>query len=244
MKEEKFFRVLDSFSMNDKKKNEIIEKCRQQKEDKKMLGKRKIIMVVAAALAVFATVGAASGIYTITYHSWSNEWNDWESMPSYEELEKKLGFVPVIEEDIDGFIFSGATVVGNRKEDESDGSSEKFKSIHIEYENSGKRMDIFVWEEKYAEEINADETEVYNGIELNYLKYNNKQVPPGYELTQEDKAREQSGDVVFSYGADEVTESVVQQVIFRYEGLEYDILTDDENVTKADLMAAAYAVIG
>ena len=62
-------------------------------------------------------------------------------------------------------------------------------------------------------------------------------------MTKEDEAAAEAGDIVFSYGAADVSVSVVKTVAWEKDGVSYSIQSDDENVTRSDLVSMAQELI-
>ena len=82
-----------------------------------------------------------------------------------------------------------------------------------------------------------------DGVDVYYHSYTNKVVPPDYKLTEEDKKAEESGELVFSYGSSEVEIIEVQSVSWKKDGIYYQLLQIDGNLTADELTEMASEVI-
>jgi hypothetical protein len=178
------------------------------------------------------------------HRSWSYSWPDYKTMPTSEQLTKDIGYAPItVEEFTNGYQFQDATIVHHELEDDSGSSVEKYKSLSSEYEKDGNKVSLFA--EKRAtpiEETQEPLTQV-DGVPVYYTAYTNKVVPPDYELTEQDKLSEANGDLVFSYGSDEVTVQQVQNIRWSVGDIQYSILAVDSSLTPDELAQMAADII-
>ena len=77
-----------------------------------------------------------------------------------------------------------------------------------------------------------------------YDSYVNKVVPVGYELTAEDIAARDSGELVFSYGAEYPEIVHVQSVFWEMDGIKYFMTQLDGALTEEELFTMAGELIG
>ena len=84
-----------------------------------------------------------------------------------------------------------------------------------------------------------------NGTNLYYVHYINKVVSDDYELTEQDKKDQASGKVVFSYdgSASQIEVSQVQSVNWNKDGIQYDLLQIDGQLSADELADMAREVI-
>ena len=82
-----------------------------------------------------------------------------------------------------------------------------------------------------------------NGTKIYYTHYINKTVPADYELTEEDKAAEASGKLVFSCGSSKVEVLKVQSVTWKKDGIQYQLLQLDGKLSADELVDMAGEVI-
>ncbi len=194
------------------------------KEAEKERGSMKFFhkkLLVAAAIVCFSTVTAFAAVKLqgIEGHSYTetHEYND------VEKLEKKLGFdAKTVESFHNGYVF----VSGGRGESEGigedgNGMGKKYKNINLTYENEkGNLLSFMVEQGSPLVDAGEEETE-------GYIKQLYKFVPPSYELTEEDKAKEAAGEIVISYGSDKVEENVVENYLWHEGDLYYALIGFD-----------------
>ena len=209
-----------------------------------MFTKKKAVFIAAAAVLVIGTAGFASKLYTVTYSGHSTSYPQYTYIPSDAELNKSVGFVPEVLDELGGFEYKSATVVHSMRNDEADGSSIAFEEISLKYQNGDREIIVFAEEDfGFDDHSNLDVTDNIGNVDIRYSSYISKDVPPDYELTEEDKRREQNGEIAIAYGASEVRERFVQQVFFTVGDVCYDILDNYGKVTKDELVEMAAQII-
>ena len=212
-----------------------------------MLKSKKLRTVLIAAIAVMAlsvSAFAATGIITRwDSHSWARA--EYDTLPTEEQTIKDVGYAAkLIEEFSNGYAFQEGSIVDNNLVDEGGNSAEKFKSFNFTYAKDGD--EVWFSQDKFSSELGEESGNVVatvDGIDVTYFSYNNKLVPPDYELTEEDKAAEEAGDIVFSYGSDEVTLHVVQCVSWQEGDMHYSFTQMDGALSVEELVAMATEAI-
>mgnify|MGYP004468569215 CR=1 FL=1 len=206
-----------------------------------MKSKKKISLIAAAAALVLGiTVFAASGMVSSWFRS-SSSVPDYKSLPTAEQVTNDIGYTPVLIDAFkNGYSFKNGSVVNNNLADENGNSVEKFKSVSFDYEKDGDTV-IFTQDKFNSEtEPQGKVVKTVNNIGIYYYNYTNKSVPADYELTDDDKKAESSGEIVFSYGSPKVEISEVQSVTWVKDGIMYQLfqingrLTSDELTEMAD----------
>lgn len=218
-----------------------------ERRKRPMLKSKKLRTVLIAAIAVMAlsvSAFAASGIITRwDSHSWARA--EYDTLPTVEQTIKDVGYAAkLIEEFSNGYAFQSGSIVDNNLVDEGGHSAESFKSFNFTYAKDGD--EVWFSQDKYESDLgeaSSDVAATVDGIDVMYFSYNNKLVPPDYELTEEDKAAEEDGVLVFSYGSDEVTLQVVQCVFWDDGNMHYSFTQMDGALSADELVAMAAEVI-
>ncbi|MGI6007908.1 MAG: hypothetical protein ACOX8E_10520 [Ruminococcus sp.] len=218
--------------------------------------KKGVVIAAAATMVLGTSVFAAGRIVSMTATSSSEP--TYTEFPSAEQMEKDLGISPnLVETFQNGYNFEEASVVDGALRDENGSAAEEFKSLDFRYGKDGSSISLDVKSAEDQAKIDAaeeegDEAEAwqknteemnYQDVNLEYSQYTNKFVPADYEMTEEDKAAAESGDIVFSYGADEPTVFNVQTVSWEDDGASYVLQSMDDNVSKSDLVSMAQELI-
>ena len=191
--------------------------CR--KEARKMKFRTKKIIAIAAALCLLTASCFAAVQYAIVeIHSSA----DITSYAALEGLEKELGFdAKHVESFSNGFGFErGAIGVTTH----TDGSETRL--LTISYQNAqGGSISLQV--------------EPILSVEEGYSTQVFKFVPPDYRPTAEDAAMEASGEIVLSYGSDEVENKTFESYAWQDGGLYYSLAGFDLDMGEEKLAAMA-----
>ncbi|MBQ8539909.1 MAG: hypothetical protein IJ435_00385 [Clostridia bacterium] len=209
-----------------------------------MTHKTKIALVaICATLILGITAFAASGIVT-TWYSSSSHADEFYELPEGEKLYDEIGYkVVLIDTFENGYEFNRGHVVNNRLADDGNNTVEKFKSTTFYYEKDGDR--VIYSQDKFEADMPFDGDMVCseNGVDIYYNTFVNKFVPADYELTEEDKRAEESGELVFSYGTDTVEIITVQSVSFEKDGIRHSLMQMDGKLIREELVAMAKEII-
>lgn len=257
MKEKELIRAMKGVAVSPEGKARIAARVAAEQEDvretgtvkmrrHKMKSKKRMVGLIAAAVLVLGvTAFAASGVVSSWYSSSSSR-PDYRVLPTAEQVRKDIGYdVTLIDAFSNGYTFRDGSIVKNRLEDEDGKPMESFKSVDFRYEKDGDEVDFS--QERYDSMTGSEGTVVdtVNGIDLWYHSFVNKLVPPDYELTAEDKKAEENGDLVFSYGSDEV-EIITWQSVSWTDGTTHSQLfqkVDDQSMSQDELIAMAKEAI-
>ncbi len=246
MKKSELTNMVNKLHLKEEAKNRIICRainCKEEKEKKYMSKKKVGVLLVAATLVLGVVVYAASGIVTSWFSS-SSALPEYTKLPTEQECIDDIGYAPVLIEKFEnGYVFDDASIVNNSLKDEAGKAVEKFKSIDLRYDKNGD--EILMSANKYVSEleISGDVVENIDGTDIYYNKYKNKLVPGNYEMTDEDKKAEESGELVFSYGANEVTISEIQNLYFENDGIKYTLTQIDGKASVDELISMASEII-
>lgn len=102
-------------------------------------------------------------------------------------------------------------------------------------------MDISEYEKQTVAE--SEVTGESDGTILHYTSYDNKVVPGDYQMTEQDKADQESGKVVFSFGSAEIYTQTVQNLSFSMNGVNYTLTTLEGSLSEQDFVDAAEKII-
>lgn len=203
---------------------------------------RKIIAVImiAAALACVGTAFAASA-----FTSWGSfPAERFDSLPAASVMEAEIGYAPVLIERFEnGYSYKTGYVVDNELSAEDSGAVERFRSASLVYEREGES--VWFSQEKYPGEleIHGEVLGVFDGVEVYFFGYMNKVVPEDYEMSEEDKAAEASGELVFSWGSDSVRLIEISSVQWKIGEINYNLLQMGGPLSPEELVSMAAEAI-
>lgn len=244
--QEKIKKALSGLRASGDTVTEVLNMANEASSGKRFTGKRAAIIAAVAVLALALGVGAlaSSGIIG-SWSSGSSLADAYTALPTAEQAKRDGGFVPaLIGEFKNGYAFAGGTVVGNVLEEElGSGAIERFKSFSFEYEKDGDRayLDQMRYESKM--EDGGEVIATIDGIDIRYNSYRNRFVAPDYELTPEEQAARDAGELVFSFGEEIPGVRVVQSAIWSDGNMHYCLLQIDGALSPEELVEMAAEVI-
>ena len=209
-----------------------------------MKSKKKFALISAAAVFILSiSVFAASSLIT-SWDSHSSSIPEYTSLPTAKQCMDDVGYVPkLIESFENGYSFINGSVIDNVLKDDSNSSVEKFKSISFRYEKDGDKLHFS--QDKYNSTIvsHGDVIASVGDIDIYYYNYTNKIVPGDYKLTEEDKKAEENGELVFSYGSENIEISKVQSVSWVENDIHYNMMQIDGELSPQELTDMAKEAI-
>lgn len=226
--------------------DEKILESEKETGDMKHLSVKKLVIGVAVGCLLVSGVVFASGhaVSLVTHTFLPGMCRDYGKLP---EMEQKLGYaVDSVEEFSNGYRFQTMSVDEWEGKDESGNRVYTFQSLGINYVKSGEES-VSLYIEKPVEtrvrDRMADATRVCEGITVYYDSITNKQVPPDYVLTQEDKEGEARGDFYISVGTPEVEVHQNMTVSWDKDGIHYQLLGFDLNLSPDEMLDMAEEII-
>ena len=127
--------------------------------------------------------------------------------------------------------------------DDSGNVVEKSKSLSFEYKKGGDTVEFTQMKCRSQLDLPGTVITTADDTDLYYSHYTNKFVPEDYQMTAQDKQDEASGKVVFSYGSSKVEKSEVQNVTWKKDGVQYQLLQMDGMLSSDELAAMAEEVL-
>lgn len=208
--------------------------------------KKRIAVPVIALLLVFAfgTGLIATGTLDMLIGGSSAE-PDYTSVPTVEELEKDLGFVPTVPAVIaEDYTFDRAVIGKTKGKDENGNTLLKQKFLNCEYRNGNQSLELYMEEDHVLLKQTGELAASCNGTDIYYQRDTYKRLPSDYEMTAQDRADEANGTYIFSEGeTDRVYTEEVSHVTWVKDGISYDIMAIDTVLTQEEMISAAKAII-
>ncbi len=206
---------------------------------------RKIIVLAAAVVMLLSATVLAANIILGSRSGHSSNIPSYYSIPSKDTMLKDTGIAPSIPESFSsGFVFDSGYIMYNEDFDTEGNSVQEYKGLMFNYTNNGTEIPLYIDASIAGIQIkDPTATERYQGSELLYYSYINKLVPPDYRPTDADKKAEKDGSVILSYGSDKIELNNVQGVAWEYQGLNYELLAINTDISMDELFGMAKEVI-
>lgn len=201
---------------------------------------------IIAAVVCLTTVTVFAAANVSGYISFSSSKPAYTSFPTEETLQKDFGFVAkTVNTFSNGYIFKDAKLVNICAIDKNGKSSSVEKEISYCY-TSGQGNQISLFAHKPFPDETMDPKAVktdYKGVSLLYFSQKYKFVPENYKMTEEDKRAQKNGEIEYSYGSDTVENSVIQNVIWENDGINYNLMAKNSKLTQTELTAMAKEIV-
>lgn len=219
----------------------VLRNCKEEKPMKKNW--RKVVCAVAVMCALCAGGVFAGGKIT-TLVGGSSPVNDvlvYDQMPK--EM-KKLGYEAKMTETFsNGYTFKNAQVMTVNGMDDDGNTVATYPELMAHYEKAGEaRLSYTVC--KPLENAYEGEKMDLDGLNAYYKVDHYRFVPVGYEISEEEKALMDSGELYMSYGSEKVEDKTVKSFSWEENGIRYSFMIMDEtSMEAADFMQMAREVI-
>lgn len=209
-------------------------KERRKETGSMKFGMKKVVAVAAICLMSVTAYAATQMVGTIGYST--------TDITAYEDLakaEKKLGFdAKYVESFANGFTFENGGIGATQGMDENNNPvGEEYGVLTVCYKNdAGNTLNLRI------EEGNPY-VDAGNEAGKGYSVSKNKFVPPDYELTEEDKALRDSGELNIAFGSDEVELKTFEHYQWQDDGLYYSLGVFDCDLGEEAMKAMAAEVM-
>ena len=181
--------------------------------------------VAVAAVAAIAVTGAfaAGGMGGIFSKGWSDQRLDLSSTQAHLA---DAGVALTLPDKIGEYTFSYGSDVDTTAQNDM-GETEKVSQVDATYTKDGAKLNLSAHksytvftEDEMENPVPATTAEV-NGVTLTYRDAHYRFVPADYEESDEEKQQEKNGELVISYGSDEVEDQMFQSVLWEQDGVTY-----------------------
>lgn len=203
--------------------------------------KRRIPFIAIAAAFLLGITALAAGGFASGWFSGHAE--------TYEELNarqyaREEGYEPIhVQSFGNGYSYSRGYVVTNQINDADLGAVDTFQSTTFEYQKDG---DLLLFTQERSEfPVNkfGSLLEPHEDIELWYYSYTNKFVPEGYEPSEADKTAEAEGQLILTYGPEEISVVTVSSLSWCKDGINYNLMQMDGKLSAEELCVMAKEII-
>ena len=207
----------------------------QRIEEEGSMRRRWNISKTAAVTAAICIIGAmtavAAGKATMSY-SFSSHDDEFTQYSQLTAAENEIGFdVKAPETFSNGYRFVSGVPVYSQGQDES--GKEGQKDLYLDVSKSPLMDEESAW----------DQTEEHGGITLGYSSNHYRMVPPDYEMTAEEIAQSEAGDLMIAYGSDKITDQTLQSLSWEDNGHLYTLFGFDTGLSPEDFYQMAGEII-
>ena len=192
---------------------------KEKKENGFMKKNMKQMIAVAAVCVLSVTCYAATQLDSVVSHGSS----DIKTFAGLEKAEKKLGFdAKYVETFTNGMTFQrGGTGKTQGLDAEGNPVGKKYKTMTVTYsDEAGNSVSLNIDGGSPYVDAGVEETEGYSTDTYMF-------VPPNYEVTEEERAKEAAGELVISVGSEEVEIMQMEYYGWEEDGVYYSLVGFD-----------------
>jgi len=224
---------------------EKVKKSIKIKEEITMKKSFKRVALATAALCTLTAITAIAGgkfSSIISHSSHADKITNFSEVSELaEKVDKELKY---IEEFENGYKFDYATPSYAYTDDSETGKkSDEWIEAHIAYEKKGEAPVSLNATKTYFDNGSFDNSEEYNDITLKYSSNDYLFLPPDTEISEEDLALMEAGELYISYGSAKEERKVIENVTWTEDDIYYTLMTMDGNLGEDGLMEMAKEII-
>ncbi|MCI1930237.1 MAG: hypothetical protein LKJ13_00920 [Clostridia bacterium] len=207
-------------------KAETAERKRKENFSMKIFSAKKLVVLGVVALMSVSCYAAAKMTGVVA----SSKNNEITSVSDIGKYDKKLGFTPKYVDSFDnGYKFTrGGTGTTHGVDEDGNSVGKEYNTLNLTYKNDKGQNVMLMIDGGNPYTDNGENT-------TGYTNQTYKFVPPDYQLTDEDKKEEASGDIVISYGSDKVEIQKMESYMWQDEGLYYTLTAADCNLGEKEM---------
>lgn len=223
---------------------------REEKHSMKKMKKPVRIALVAALIAVMmiGSAYALSGIVHSTGSHYMHGQGEYSSLSDLPKVVKTAGYpITAVEEFSNGYTFRQMNLGGEAAFDENNQPIEEYYGVMFTYAKPGSPdMTVSVSPVLNLPGVNGappEPTELrqIDGVDVRLNLDHYKLVPPDYEKTEADLAREAAGHYYISFGSAAVEEHEFAFAGFVLDGVEYTLMDGAASASSLETLASMAA---
>lgn len=224
----------------------VHERIREESKMRRWNMRKMVVAVAAVCILGSMTAVAAGRIVGVSGHS-----SHKEEITQYSQLaamEQKVGVSSGVPQTFsNGFAFANAMPVYSQAEDKEGNTVMSGQGISLTYKKEGM-ADINISAEEagmYEESVTAGagQTFEHKGITLGYNEIHYRFVPGDYQVSEEEKKLEEQGDIVISYGSDQVEDQISKSMIWENKDKVYTLMAFDSSMEAQEFYEMACEMI-
>lgn len=214
-----------------------------QKERTQMKSKKFLVAAIAAVLCLSTSICFATG----TIDSFiSHSYRAGDTFPTDAKMEQILGCLPdAVAEFSNGFLCTGYAKGASDSLDENNTKLQTLPHLALEYKKGEQSVSLLI--EPVFDGVTPSERAVkiaYNDeITLYYSQEHYRFVPPSYEITPEEQAAMDAGELNISYGTEKVEDCRMSNLNWVKNGLSYTLTGQDLSLNQDDLVQMAKEIL-
>lgn len=251
MRKNDYIKTMRAMHMPDDMRARIAQRMAQENEHKevsismfKHKKKRMAAAVIAATVVVGGSAFAFSGTISSIFSSSSSD-PDYTSLPSAQQCQRDAGFTPALLQSFDnGFAFKDGVIVHNQEQNEDGQTVNKYASLEFDYQKGDETVSLMQDSGAAQEKETGRCAAQKDGVSYYETTKTEKYVSDSYQMTEQDRKEEASGQVEFNVGpSDNGVETVQYHGINWTAGdVHYSLYQMNGSLTTAQMLEMAQQI--
>lgn len=206
--------------------------------------KRMAAAVIAATVVVGGSAFAFGGTAISRIFASSSASADYTSLPSAQQCQRDAGFTPALLQSFDnGFVFKDGVIVHNQEQNEDGQTVNKYASLEFDYQKGDETVSLMQNSGASQEETGSCVAQK-GGVSYYETTKTEKYVSDSYQMTEQDRKEEASGQVEFNVGQSDngVETEQYHGINWTVGGVHYTLYQMNGSLTSAQMLEMAQQI--
>lgn len=207
--------------------------------------KRMAAAVIAATVVVGGSAFAFGGTAISRIFASSSASADYTSLPSEQQCQQDAGFTPALLQSFDnGFAFKDGVIVHNQEQNEDGQTVNKYASLEFDYQKGDETVSLMQNSGASQEEETGSCAAQKGGVSYYETTKTEKYVSDSYQMTEQDRKEEASGQVEFNVGQSDngVETEQYHGISWTVGGVHYTLYQMNGSLTSAQMLEMAQQI--
>lgn len=207
--------------------------------------KKMAAVLVAAAMAVGGSAFAFGGTAISQIIATCSASADYTSLPSAQQCQRDAGFTPALLQSFDnGFAFKDGVIVHNQEQNEDGQTVNKYVSLEFDYQKGDETVSLMQDSGAAQEKETGRCAAQKDGVSYYETTKTEKYVSDSYQMTEQDRKDEASGQVEFNVGQSDNGVETVQYhgINWTAGGVHYNLYQMNGSLTTVQMLEMAQQI--
>lgn len=252
MRKNDYIKTIQDIHMPDDMRARIAQRMAQENGHKevpismfKHKKKRMAAAVIAATVVVGGSAFAFGGTAISRIFASSSASADYTSLPSAQQCQRDAGFTPALLQSFDnGFVFKDGVIVHNQEQNEDGQTVNKYASLEFDYQKGDETVSLMQNSGASQEEETGSCAAQKDGVSYYETTKTEKYVSDSYQMTEQDRKEEASGQVEFNVGQSDngVETEQYHGINWTVGGVHYTLYQMNGSLTSAQMLEMAQQI--
>ena len=251
MKKSDYIKTIQDIHMPEEMRERIAHRMAQENGRKevpismfKHKKKRMAAVVIAATVVVGGSAFAFGGTAISQIIARCSASADYTSLPSAQQCQRDAGFTPALLQSFDnGFAFKDGVIVHNQEQNEDGQTVNKYASLEFDYQKGDETVSL-MQNSGSSQEETGNCVAQKDGISYYETTKTEKYVSDSYQMTEQDRKEEASGQVEFNVGQSDngVETEQYHGINWTVGGVHYTLYQMNGSLTSAQMLEMAQQI--